>query len=279
MENLFPSQGATPLLDVQGSADERGVDIQQVGVKEVAMPIRLMQKDGKIQTVSAVSRLSVGLSRQFKGTHMSRFIIQLAEWSREKVLSLNLRAFLAEMLERLEVQSAQTEVKFRYFIDKKAPVSDFSAPMAYDCSFNGSLIREASGEEQYRLVLGMMVPVATLCPCSKAISAYGAHNQRAEIRVQVLLDSETDHRIVWIEDLARALEECSSCPVYPLVKREDEKYMTEKAYDNPKFVEDVIRDATLLLRNYPGIQGFYIEVEALESIHGHNAWASHREHL
>lgn len=272
-------QNTPALLDVQGLEDSRGVDLQQVGVKEVAMPMRLLQKDGRVQSVSAMARLSVGLPRTCKGTHMSRFIIQLTEWSRDKVLSLNLREFLQETTQRLDVQSAQTDIRFRYFVEKKAPVSDMSAPMAYDCSFNGVLVKDPNGTEQYQLTLGIVVPVATLCPCSKAISDYGAHNQRAEIRLQARIDTETDQPLVWIEDLAEALEACSSCPVYPLVKREDEKYMTEKAYDNPKFVEDVIRDAILVLRDYPGITGFDIEVEALESIHGHNAWASHREHM
>lgn len=267
------------LLDVQGLNDVRGVTLQQVGVKEVAIPINVIQKDGVLQPVSAMARLSVGLPAEHKGTHMSRFIIQLSEWSRDKALCLNFKEFLSETMDRLNVTSAQTEFKFRYFIEKKAPVSDMSAPMAYDCTFGGSLVKEANAQEHYQFVLGLVVPVATLCPCSKAISDYGAHNQRAEMRVQLLLDTETEQRVVWIEDLVTALEECSSCPVYPLVKREDEKYMTERAYDNPKFVEDVIRDAILVLRDYPGVNEFSIEVEALESIHGHNAWASHREHF
>lgn len=267
-------QKTETLLDVQGLQDVRGIAIQQVGVKEVAMPMGVLQKDGKIQRVAASARLSVGLPGEFKGTHMSRFIIQLTEWSREKVLSLNLREFLLETMERLQVSAAQTEIKFSYFIEKKAPVSELSAPMAYECTFKGQM----TGND-CQLVLGLMVPIATLCPCSKAISDYGAHNQRAELRAQVLIDTEIEHPLVWIEDLVTTLEECSSCPVYPLVKREDEKYMTERAYDNPKFVEDVIRDSIAALRNYPGINGFSVEVEALESIHGHNAWAYHTEGL
>jgi GTP cyclohydrolase I len=268
------------LTDVQGSRDVRGVAIQQVGVKEVMVPIQLLQKNGRVQSVSANCRLSVGLSPEFKGTHLSRFVIQLSEWSRGKVLSLNFREFLAETIERLEVESAQTEIRFRYFVDKKAPVSGLSAPMAYECTFEGDYSRSGDGrEETYQLVLGLAVPIATLCPCSKAISKYGAHNQRAEIRVRVRIDSESDHRIVWIEDLVKALEECGSCQVYPLVKREDEKFMTEQAYENPRFVEDVIREVILLLRDYPGICGFSVAVEAMESIHGHNAWACHAENL
>ena len=263
------------LLDVQGLADKRGVTLNQVGVKNVEIPMQVIQKDGKAQTVQALATMSVGLPAEFKGTHMSRFVIQLSEWSQNKTLCLNLKEFLIEAKERLEAPSAFIELKFRYFIDKPAPVSGLSAPMAYECVFKGSL----DEQEHYRLILSVLVPCATLCPCSKAISDYGAHNQRAEIRANVIIDPETEHRMVWIEDLVAGLEEASSCPVYPLIKRVDEKFITEKAYDNPKFVEDVIREATLLLRDYKGITGFSLEVEALESIHAHNAWAAHAENF
>lgn len=263
------------LLDVQGLADKRGVTLNQVGVKNVEIPMQVIQKDGKAQTVQALATMSVGLPAEFKGTHMSRFVIQLCEWSQNKTLCLNLKEFLIEAKERLEAPSAFIELKFRYFIDKPAPVSGLSAPMAYECVFKGSL----DEQEHYRLILSVLVPCATLCPCSKAISDYGAHNQRAEIRANVIIDPDTEHRMVWIEDLVAGLEEASSCPVYPLIKRVDEKFITEKAYDNPKFVEDVIREATLLLRDYKGITGFSLEVEALESIHAHNAWAAHAENF
>jgi GTP cyclohydrolase I len=142
-------------------------------------------------------------------------------------------------------------------MEKMAPVSQMSAPMAYECSISGKLI-----QDQYQIVLGVIVPIATLCPCSKAISDYGAHNQRAEIRAQVIVDTQTEHSIVWFEDLITSLEKCSSCEVFPLVKR-----------------EDVIREAILTLRDYPNVSGFSLEVEALESIHGHNAWATHQENF
>lgn len=263
------------LLDVQGLADKRGVTLNQVGVKNVEIPMQVIQKDGKTQTVQASATMSVGLPAEFKGTHMSRFVIQLSEWSKSKTLCLDLKEFLVEAKERLEAPSAFIELKFRYFIDKPAPVSGMSAPMAYECVFKGSL----DEQDHYRLILSVLVPCATLCPCSKAISDYGAHNQRAEIRANVIIEPATEHRMVWIEDLVACLEEASSCPVYPLIKRVDEKFITEKAYDNPKFVEDVIREATLMLRDYKGITGFSLEVEALESIHAHNAWAAHAENF
>ncbi len=270
-----PSQDTLSLLDVQGLSDERDITLNQVGVRNVEIPMTVLQKDGKTQPVQAMAAMSVGLPGEFKGTHMSRFVIQLSEWGQQKALCLNLKEFLDEAKRRLEAPSAYIELKFRYFIDKPAPVSRMSAPMAYECTFRGSL----DTQNKYRLVLGVVVPCATLCPCSKAISDYGAHNQRAEIRAQVVIDPDTDHRVVWIEDLVAGLEASSSCPVFPLVKRVDEKWMTEQAYDNPKFVEDVIREATLFLRKYNGITGFALEVEALESIHAHNAWAVHSENF
>lgn len=267
----LPSPG--PLLDVQGLADQRGVALNQVGIKNVEVPMQVVQKNGKCQTVQATATLSVGLPAECKGTHMSRFVMLLDEWSQGNPLSLNLKEFLESLKARLEAPSAFLELDFRYFMDKPAPVSQLSAPMAYGCSFKGSL----SQTGEYRLMLSVVVPCATLCPCSKAISDYGAHNQRAEIRADVLIDPETEHPVVWIEDIVAGLESASSCPVYPLIKRVDEKFITEKAYDNPKFVEDVIRDATLFLRQVKGVTGFALEVEALESIHAHNAWARHAE--
>ncbi|WP_373531309.1 GTP cyclohydrolase FolE2 [Vampirovibrio sp.] len=270
--NTNVNQSST-LLDVQGLADQRGVTLNQVGVKNVEIPMQVLQKDGKTQTVQAVATMSVGLPAELKGTHMSRFVIQLSEWSENKTFGLDLKEFLIEAKQRLEAPSAFIELKFRYFMDKAAPVSGLSAPMAYECTFKGTL----NEQDQYRFILSLMVPCATLCPCSKAISDYGAHNQRAEIRADILLDSQTEHPMVWIEDVIAGFEDASSCPVYPLIKRIDEKFITEKAYDNPKFVEDVIRESTLFLRDLKGVSGFNLSVDALESIHAHNAWATHAE--
>jgi len=274
-DNNASKQGFSTLLDVQGLADQRGVTLNQVGVKNVEIPLQVIQKDGKLQTVQASATMSVGLPAEFKGTHMSRFVIQLSEWSQNKTFCLDLREFLAEAKQRLEAPSAFVDLKFRYFIEKAAPVSGMSAPMAYECEFKGSL----DEQDNYRLILRVVVPCATLCPCSKAISDYGAHNQRALIHAQAIIDPSSENRVVWIEDLVEGLENASSCPVYPLIKRVDEKFITEKAYDNPKFVEDVIRESTLFLRDAKGILGFSLEVDALESIHAHNAWATHAENF
>ena len=158
---------------------------------------------------------------------------------------------------------------FKYFVDKKAPVTKLSAPMCYDCSFEGIM----NGED-YKFILGVKVPVTTLCPCSKEISDNGAHNQRAIISVKVSYD-ETEH--VWLEDLIELIESCASCPVYPLLKRQDEKYVTEHAWENPRFVEDVLREVVVKLRNHKTITSFEVDCEAFESIHNHSAWAYQKE--
>lgn len=272
----FPEAGSPHAIpDIQGLPDERGIDLTWVGIKNFEIPIKVLRKNGGHQQACATATLSVGLSKEHKGTHMSRFVEQLTEWSRDDVLTLHLREFLEDTKERLKSPSAQFELRFRYFIDKPAPVTGGLAPIAYPCMFQGTL----DEDDNYALVVGVVVPVTTLCPCSKQISDYGAHNQRSEIRAKVAVDPERQCRVVWLEDLIAGLEETASCPVYPLLKRPDEKYVTERAYDNPKFVEDVIREATVYLRKYEGITGFSLEVEAFESIHGHNAWTHHAENF
>ncbi len=159
--------------------------------------------------------------------------------------------------------------KFKYFIEKKAPVTGLTSQMCYDCSFKGQIV-----DNEYKFILGVKVPVTTLCPCSKEISDNGAHNQRAIVTVKVSYDED---KHIWIEDLIELVESCGSCPVYPLLKREDEKYVTEKAWDNPKFVEDVLRDVVVKLRNHETVNEFEVECEAHESIHNHSAWAYQKE--
>ncbi len=262
-----------PLIDVQSHADARGIALHKVGVKNVEVPIYVLQKDGRTQMVAASITISVDLPAEQKGTHMSRFVIQLAEKSTSKAFCYNLRDFLRETQQRLKSNTAHIEMNFRYFIHKEAPVTKIPAPVAYQCSFGASL----TGEEDYKFVLGLEMPIATLCPCSKAISDYGAHNQRAIIRAKLALDTQSDYEVLWLEDLVKAFDECASCPIFPVLKREDEKYVTERAYDNPKFVEDVIRECVAVLQTYPSVTGYELEVEALESIHGHNAWAYQQE--
>lgn len=261
------------LKDTQNSKDTRGIDIQKVGIKHVEMPLIIQRKNESNQVVNAKVKASVSLPKHHKGTHMSRFIEVLSEWKNKNLLGVDIKGCLAAIIKKLHAQSGELEFKFKYFIDKKSPVTKLPSPMGYDCSFEGIL--GVNGDvENYKFILGVKVPVTTLCPCSKEISECGAHNQRAIICVKVSYD-ENNH--IWIEDLIKTIEQCGSCEIYPLLKRPDEKFVTEKAYHNPKFVEDILRDVVLSLRENKIINSFEVECEAFESIHNHSAWAYQQE--
>jgi len=276
VQHLSPTY--TQLEDVQNRSDERQVALQAAGVSQVKMPLSILQKNGQQQRVAATVAMNVALPPQQKGTHMSRFVIQLSEWSRAKTFSLYLNEFLEEMAQRLTADTAQVDVAFDYFIEKKAPVTEGSAPMAYACRFVSSITNAASGQPQHQTRIQVKVPIATLCPCSKAISDFGAHNQRAILTTDIMLAGNPDeHSLLWIEDLVALSDSVASCPVFPLLKRADEKWVTERQYTNPKFVEDVCRDMVVALRKHPAVTGFKVRVEALESIHDHNAYAAHAE--
>jgi len=267
------------LPDMQHSQDSRGVALWKVGVKEVEIPLRVVQRDGGEQMVNATCSMGVDCDALAKGVNMSRFMVQLSQWAEANPFGLDLRDFLHDMRTLLEAESAHCDFKFRYFLKKSAPVTGLTAPMPITAAFQGTLIPTADGKEEYCLKVGVEIPIANCCPCSKAISEYGAHNQRTFIRAEVDVDVSPDAPKVWIEDLVEQLETAASCPVFPILKREDEKWVTERQYDNPKFVEDVIRDATLVMRDMPGVLALNLEVEALESIHGHNAFAAHSEKI
>lgn len=253
------------LKDIQNQNDKRGIDIQKVGVNGVEVPLIIDRKDADSQVVSAKARLSVTLPHNYRGTHMSRFIEVLSDYSSKNRLGVDIKGLLIDVKKRLESQSAHVKFEFKYFINKKAPVSAMEFPVGYDCSFQGDL----TGEE-YKFILGVKVPITTLCPCSKEISKYSAHNQRTMVKVKVSYD---ENDIIWIEDLVEKIESCGSSQVYSILKRCDEKYVTETAYENPKFVEDVLRDVICLLKNDEKVKFYEVEVEAQESIHNHNAWA------
>ncbi|MDR1168716.1 MAG: GTP cyclohydrolase FolE2 [Heliobacteriaceae bacterium] len=255
------------MKDIQNQKDTREIDIQKVGIKRLELPLIIQRKNNSDQIVCARARVSVSLPGHYKGTHMSRFVEVLNDWTAKNLLGIDIKGCLKDIIRTLEAQSGELEFKFKYFIEKKSPVTGLAAPMSYECSFRGEL----DGDD-YKFILGTAVPVTTLCPCSKEISENGAHNQRAYVKVNVSYDEH-----VWLEDLIELIESCASCPVYPLLKREDEKYVTERAWENPKFVEDVLRDAVLKLRAHPLIQEFEVECEAFESIHNHSAWAYQAE--
>ena len=264
---------STKMKDIQSSKDTRGVEIQKVGIKDLEFPLVIQRKDAEDQVVYAKTKVSVSLPAHYKGTHMSRFVEVLNEW-RNKELSVDIQGCIADVVEKLSAKSGYMKLKFKYFIDKKSPVTGIIAPMCYDCSFEGVLNNYGEEDEEYEFILGVKVPVTTLCPCSKEISQYGAHNQRALVSVKIKYDDDAH---IWLEDLIKMIESCSSCELYSLLKREDEKYVTEHAYNNPKFVEDVLRDVVLELRNNPVIDWFEVECESIESIHNHSAWAYQKE--
>lgn len=258
------------MKDVQSLTDERGIAIQKVGVSEVHLPFLIKTKGGAFQSVLANIKLTVDLPQEYKGTHMSRFIEVLSEWSQKPFSYREMSAVLNDMITRLDAKRAGIDIRFKYFVEKEAPVSGMKGLLDYDCVFSGTLLRG----EHLDFTLGLTVPFTSLCPCSKEISRYGAHNQRGLMRVKIKLQPG---RFIWIEDLAALMEAQGSAPVFSLLKREDEKFLTERAYENPKFVEDVLRDLVLALRSLDKVVWFEVECENYESIHNHSAYAAHVE--
>ena len=261
------------MQDVQNRQDSRGIAIQKVGIKEAHLPFLIKTKEGGYQQVLARIRFTVSLPMEYKGTHMSRFLEILMPWSQKPLAEAEMEAMLSEALVRLEAHSAEVELSFKYFIDKYAPVSKKHSVLDLDCTFTGR--KEKGQPMQFRL--GVEVPFTSLCPCSKEISSYGAHNQRSVARIQLRFKDGYD--CIYIEDLAELVEKQGSSPIYPLLKREDEKFVTEAAYENPKFVEDILRDTVLVLRDIEGLGWFSVECENYESIHNHSAYAAHEEEL
>lgn len=252
---------AGSMPDMQKTRDDRNIAIDKVGVKDISYPIVVMDKSKEKQQTVARINMYVDLPHHFKGTHMSRFIEILNQY--HGLVSIDrMNTMLRDMKERLEASRAHLELEFPYFIEKQAPVSGARSLMEYQCRMQGSL------GEGYDFVLGVTVPMTSLCPCSREISERGAHNQRSAVNVEIRY---TDH--VWLEDLIAWVEECGSSPVFALLKREDEKALTEQAYDNPMFVEDVVRAVTQRLLRAPEVTWFRVACENFESIHNHSAYA------
>ncbi len=260
--------------DVQSRKDIRGVEIQKVGIKDFEIPLIVQRKDDTDKVIYASATAGVTLPAHYKGTHMSRFVEVLNEYRTQKTLGTDLKGCVEAIVQRLDAKCGYLKFSFKYFIDKKSPVTGITAPMCYDCTFEGVIDNYGEEDEEYKFYLGVKVPVTTLCPCSKEISECGAHNQRAIVSVKITYP-EYEH--IWIEDLISQIEQCASSELYPLLKREDEKFVTEHAYNNPKFVEDVLRDVVILLRKNDIIDSFEVECESMESIHNHSAWAYQQE--
>ena len=271
--------------DIQSQKDIRNVDIDKVGVKKIKYPIVVEDKNQKYQNTIAEIDIFVDLPRQHRGTHMSRFLEVLNSYHKENLIN-NLEPLLKEIRKQLNSESAYIKIKFPYFIEKIAPVSKIKSLLDYECIFEAFLkervydssqtntksntsFQTDESQTEFDFRLGVTVPVTTLCPCSKELSDYGAHNQRSYVSVKV-----SYYSFLWIEELVEIIEKTASCEIYPLLKRPDEKYVTEKAYNNPVFVEDIVRDITLLLQKDSRIKWFCVESENIESIHNHNAFAS-----
>jgi GTP cyclohydrolase I len=258
------------MKDPQSLADLRNVPLERVGITRLALPVSIKRKGGGYQHVAVEAGLFVEVPATVRGTHLSRFVELLNEWIDSPVSSVDIKSLLAEARRRLGSYSAEAALSFKYFIEKQAPVSGRKGVLDYGCQFWGRL-----DSESYDFRLAVSVPVTTLCPCSKEISEYGAHNQRAFVKALVRYEEDA---FLWLEDLIALIERQASSPLYPVLKREDERDVTEGAYRNPKFVEDVVRDIVLELREHPGVTWFSVECESLESIHNHNAFAA-VEHL
>lgn len=257
----MPHESAQKMPDIQATRDDRRVAIDKVGVKGVTYPLTLKTPDGGTQPTVARLNMYVSLPHHQKGTHMSRFLEVLNE--NAQPLTPEMFTTIAHQIrEKLHADHAHLEVEFTYFIEKKAPVTGSRGLMDYKVKF----LVSANAVEDF--VMSVTAPATSLCPCSKEISRYGAHNQRCEIEASVRVKSS-----MWIEDLVKHLEAAASTEVYAVLKRPDEKHVTEAAYDNPKFVEDIVRDLAISLDDDDNIVWYRINSENYESIHNHNAYA------
>ncbi|OQY52304.1 MAG: GTP cyclohydrolase I FolE2 [Candidatus Parabeggiatoa sp. nov. 2] len=248
--------------DVQSNADTRHLAIDKVGIKDIKYPVRVKDRSGREQHTIANFNMYVNLPHNFKGTHMSRFVEILSEHEYEITVE-SFKHMLAEMTERLEAEAGHIEMTFTYFVIKLAPVSGVKSILDYEVTFIGEITGEAP-----TITLKVVVPVTSLCPCSKEISDYGAHNQRSHVTVTAKTNG-----FLWIEDLIDLVEKESSSELYGLLKRPDEKHVTEHAYDNPKFVEDMVRDIAAKLNKDDRVASYVVESENFESIHNHSAYA------
>ncbi len=249
------------LPDIQKTPDQRNIAIDRVGVRKVKFPIVVLDRAHERQHTIGDFTLTVDLPSEFKGTHMSRFLEVLNEHKKEISVQA-LPGLLERMRTRLKAEKAHVKVEFPFFMEKAAPVTGKTGMMQFDCGFDAQI------NGAFDVTLFLKVPVATLCPCSKEISQYGAHNQRGWVSVRV---KTNDH--VWLEEIIEMIESSASCALFPVLKRPDEKFVTETAYENPRFVEDMVREVAIKFDGEPRITQYSIEVENEESIHAHNAYA------
>ncbi len=241
----------------------KGIEIDKVGIKNLKYPIRVFDKREAEQHTVANINMYVSLPHKFRGTHMSRFV-EILNKHKNTIALKNMKPLLLDIIEKFDAESAHIEFEFPYFIEKEAPCSHSKSLMQYECKFKCSLF----GQDKFRFILGIGVPIATLCPCSKELVERGAHNQRGKILVFIKF-----HNFFWIEDIVKIVENCASTSLYSLLKREDEQFVTQYAYDHPVFVEDVVRNVASKLNKKKDILWYSVEVESYESIHNHDAYA------
>ncbi|MDU4300282.1 MAG: GTP cyclohydrolase FolE2 [Eikenella corrodens] len=252
------------IADVQSSPDQRNMPINQVGIKDLHFPLQIQSAEGVQHTIARIG-MTVALPASQKGTHMSRFVALMEERQHLVLDFTSLHQLTLDMLERLDAQAGRIHISFPFFRKKAAPVSGITSFLDYAVTWQGEV--PASGE--YSRQIKVLAPVTSLCPCSKEISQYGAHNQRSHVTVTLTCHKQE----VSIEEIIDLVENKASCQLYGLLKRPDEKYVTEHAYENPKFVEDMVRDIAVALKNDPRIDRFSVESENFESIHNHSAYA------
>ena len=252
------------IADVQSSPDQRNMPINQVGIKDLHFPLQIQSAEGVQHTIARIG-MTVALPASQKGTHMSRFVALMEERQHLVLDFTSLHQLTLDMLERLDAQAGRIHISFPFFRKKAAPVSGITSFLDYAVTWQGEV--SASGEYSHQIKV--LAPVTSLCPCSKEVSQYGAHNQRSHVTVTLTCHKQE----VSIEEIIDLVENKASCQLYGLLKRPDEKYVTEHAYENPKFVEDIVRDIAVALKNDPRIDRFSVESENFESIHNHSAYA------
>jgi GTP cyclohydrolase I len=248
--------------DVQNTPDIRHLDINKVGIKSIRHPVIVKDKNGGEQSTVAMFDMYVHLPHNFKGTHMSRFV-EILNMNERAISIESFETILREMVKRLEAKSGYVEMHFPYFVNKAAPISGVNSLLDYDVTFIGEI-----KDGKFNNTIKVLIPVTSLCPCSKKISDYGAHNQRSHVTVTALIND-----FIWVEDIINLVEKQASCELYGLLKRPDEKFVTERSYDNPKFVEDMVRDVAAELNTEKRIDAYTVESENFESIHNHSAYA------
>lgn len=262
------------MIDVQNQKDNRNIKIQQTGIAGVYLPFKIFDGE-EIQNVLAKIKFTVALSEKIRGTHMSRLAEILTDCTNAPIKISDTEKILSDALEKLETDFSALEISFKFFVKKIAPISERESLLDIDCKF----ISELHKNSRMKFSLALEIPFTSLCPCSREISDFGAHNQRSICRVKLNFFDVDELDEIKISELVRLIEAQGSSEIFPILKREDEKFVTETAYKNPKFVEDILRDIVLTLRKIKNLSSFEVECENFESIHNHSAFAFQHEIL